>query len=88
MKGFIACDPGGNPISLELSDEIIGGLAIAEPFPVFLDANDAEEAVLSNQSRYGSKATFEIRHVELVIGEIHHTAEYDESKADEEVDDE
>lgn len=73
---YIVCQDG-KPVEMELADDIIGGLSICDPTPVFDSAEDAEQAALSYRSLFGDKATFEIRHVKLVIGDIHRTAAYD-----------
>lgn len=82
LKGFMVCE-AGKPVTLELNDEIVGGLTISEPIPVFNDADDAELAAMSNQSRYGSRAMFDICHVTISIGDVHHTVTYDEDVEDE-----
>jgi hypothetical protein len=78
MQGFIVC-VDGKPVPMALSEDITGGIVVNDPVQVFDSADAAGDAAMSNQSQYGSKAVFEIRHVELVIGDVHHTAEYDES---------
>lgn len=82
MKGFVVC-VAGLPVAMELSDEIVGGLTVTDPVPVFEDADDAKAAALANQCRYGSDATLQIRQVELTIGAIELEVEYNEDEPDE-----
>lgn len=86
IEGFAAFEDG-QPVEMELSDEIVGGIILTDPLPVFKDADDAESAVMSNQSRYGSVATFEIRKVIIEVGDIVNTVTYDENAKDDEDED-
>ena len=50
MKGFIVLDLSFQPVSMGLDQDIVGGMIISEPVPVFKSRDDAEDAARS----YGS----------------------------------
>jgi hypothetical protein len=52
IRGWVVAELDGTPMRMELSNDIVGGLIVTDPFPIFDDSSDARDAGSSNRCRF------------------------------------
>lgn len=83
LHGFTAVQDGV-PVNMELGDDIMGGLIINCPFPIFSSADDAAKAWLNHAACFVDSAIATIVPVTVTMGEPVKTVELKEDEEDDE----
>lgn len=74
----------GSPVEMCLNDDIVGGTSIQDPYPVFLDEDDAIVAFKNNAGLHCEDSAASIVRVSIQVVEVIKEVAYNDEDEEEE----